>query len=254
VKTEGSPELDGAFDAEVSLHTVSLQRATVVHGDLHALFRASATLGRGQVVGILGGNGAGKSTLLNLLSTLSAPTEGSVVFNERLHSVRHRLRIRPHIGLVSHESMIHGELSGRENLEYTAALYGQPSQAAREWLVRVGLDEAADRRAADYSRGMRQRLSIARALISAPSLVLFDEPLTGLDRSGQAFFWSVVSALKAAGRMVAIVTHDFNLPEQLVDRLWVLDRGRIRYDGPIEGSVVETWNRALHPVVAENRP
>ncbi len=243
---EGQPDLDDAFAGDVALTSVALHRATVVHGDLHALFRASATLAAGQVVAVLGSNGAGKSTLLSLLSTLRAPSAGGVVFNERFDSVRDRLKLRPHIGLVSHESMIHGELSGRENLEYAAALHGRPAREAHVWLGRVGLDEAADRRASAYSRGMRQRLSVARALIAAPSLVLFDEPLTGLDRDGQAFFWSVVSALKAAGRMVVIVTHDFDLPQHLVDRLWILDRGRLRYDGGIVGSVVETWNQALH--------
>lgn len=243
---DGRPDLDGAFAGDVVLTSVALQRATVVHGDLHALFRASATLNAGQVVAVLGSNGAGKSTLLSLLSTLRAPSTGSIVFNERFDSVRDRLKLRPHIGLVSHESMIHAELSGRENLEYAAALYGRPVEDAAGWLARVGLEEAADRRAEAYSRGMRQRLSIARALVAAPSLVLFDEPLTGLDRAGQAFFWSVVAALKSAGRMVVIVTHDFDLPESLVDRLWILDRGRLRYDGGISGSVVETWNQTVH--------
>jgi len=223
-----------------TLASVELQHVSCAHGDVHAVFRLSATLHTGDVVAVLGPNGAGKSTLLTLLTTLRAPDEGRILFNGRLDSRRQRLKLRPHIGVVSHESMVNAQLTGRENLRFTAALYGVSAAVADDWLQRVGLTEAADRLAGTYSRGMRQRLSVARALLSSPSLVLFDEPLTGLDRAGQAFFWGVVQQLRDAGRLVVIVTHDFDLPP-VVNRLWIMERGRLRHDAPFAGDVSEAW-------------
>jgi ABC-type multidrug transport system ATPase subunit len=231
--------------APPALRSVVAHQLTRSHGDVHALFRASFTLQPGQVTLVLGPNGAGKSTLVQLLSTLSRPTDGTLKF-DGADAWNHRLRVRPLIGLVSHEALVHGELTARENLRYTAQLHLRtPEPDVSDWLQRVGLTEAADRPVATYSRGMRQRLSLARALLTSPSLVLFDEPLTGLDRSGQAFVWDVIGALRAAGRMVVVVTHDFDAPRDAVDQVLVLTRGRIRFQGPPEFPLHALYDEVL---------
>ena len=208
-------------------------------GRAHALYECTAALVSGETVAVVGPNGAGKTTLLHLLATLDRPTSGAIRFlpsttAEELDSVRDRHRIRRHIGLVAHDSLLYAELSGLENLRFVARLYGREVATAGLWLDRVGLTGAGDRPVADYSRGMRQRLSIARALLPEPSLVLFDEPLTGLDRSARAFLYATIDRLRAAGRLVVIVTHHLDWPTEHLDRAMVLDGGRMRYTGPVD--------------------
>jgi heme exporter protein A len=231
----------------VHMDDVTVRQVTRVHGDVHAVFRASFLLRQGTCTAVLGPNGAGKSSLIQMLALLVRPSAGAIAMGSVRNSWDERLALRPYIGLVSHDALVHNELSGRENLSYIASLYGLPERAERvaQWLAIVGLAEACDRPVATYSRGMRQRLSIARALLTDPSLVVFDEPLTGLDRAGQEFFWDVVRALRAAGRIVVVVTHDFDVPERVVDRALVLVRGRIRFDGPVQGSLLSIYDAAL---------
>jgi ABC-type multidrug transport system ATPase subunit len=243
-----NPEsLASLLRAPVQIHDVSVRQLTRVHGDVHVVFRASFRLTAGTCTAVLGPNGAGKSSLIQMLALLARPSAGTIAMGNVRNSWDERLSLRPAIGLVSHDALVHQELTGRENLAYIASLYGLADSAERvgQWLDRVGLAEACDRPVATYSRGMRQRLSIARALLTDPSLVVFDEPLTGLDRAGQGFFWGVVRALRAAGRMVVVVTHDFDVPDGVVDRALVLVRGRVRYDGPVHGSLLSLYNSAL---------
>jgi heme exporter protein A len=235
------------LQAPVQIHEVSVRQLTRVHGDVHAVFRASFELTAGTCTAVLGPNGAGKSSLIQMLALLTRPSAGTIAMGNVRNSWDERLSLRPAIGLVSHDALVHQELTGRENLSYIASLYGLSDSAERvsQWLELVGLADACDRPVATYSRGMRQRLSIARALLSEPSLVVFDEPLTGLDRAGQGFFWGVVRALRATGRMVVVVTHDFDVPEGVVDRALVLVRGRVRYNGAVQGSLLDLYNSVL---------
>lgn len=243
-----SPErIASLLQAPVRIGDVSVRQVTRVHGEVHAVFRASFQLQAGTCTAVLGPNGAGKSSLIQMLALLARPSDGTIAMGKVKNSWDERLALRPSIGLVSHDALVHNELTGRENLAYIAALYGLERSAERvgQWLEIVGLADACDRPVATYSRGMRQRLSIARALLSEPSLVVFDEPLTGLDRAGQGFFWGVVRSLRASGRIVVVVTHDFDVPEGVVDRALVLVRGRVRFDGPVETSLLNIYNGAL---------
>jgi ABC-type multidrug transport system ATPase subunit len=168
-----------------------------------------------------------------------------VVFGGTHDSVRGRERVRPHIGLVAHDSLLYGDLTGIENLEFCADLYGCPAEHATTWLERVGLTAAANKQVSSYSRGMRQRLSIARALLFEPTLVLFDEPLTGLDRSARQFFYETVRRLRDSRRIVAVVTHHLAWPAGELDRLIVMEGGRIRYDGAPEPDIVSVYAREV---------
>jgi heme exporter protein A len=167
---------------------------------------------------------------VSILATLVTPSSGEVRYGELGDA-----QLRRAIGVIAHESLCYGDLSGRENLRFFARLYGVAGAATRadEWLVRVGLsEEAAERPARTYSRGMLQRLAVARALVHEPRLLLADEPFTGLDRSGVELLGGLLAEERARGAIVVVVTHDFDAVAELVDRVVVLGRGRVTHDGP----------------------
>ncbi len=179
----------------------------------------------GEAVALLGENGAGKSTLLRILSTMERPRRGEVTFADGLADEA----LRAAIGVVAHESLCYADLSARENLRFFGALYAVPELPARieTLLRRVALDHAADRPARTYSRGMLQRLAVARALVHAPRLLLLDEPFTGLDRQGAALLTRILSDEKARGAAIVVVSHDLPAIAPFVDRALVLARGRV---------------------------
>lgn len=227
--------------APPAFDTIAVDGVSRAFGRLHALYRCSFRLDAGEVVAVVGPNGAGKTTLLQLLATLDRPTEGTITFGGRHDSVKSRHGIRPHIGFVAHDSLLYAELSGLENLRFTARLYGLDPTLAETWIDRVGLRDAADRAVAGYSRGMRQRLSIARALLPEPTLVLFDEPLTGLDSAARAFLYETIGRLQRARRAVLVVTHHLDWPAETLHRALVLEDGRLRHDGPVGASLAALY-------------
>jgi heme exporter protein A len=195
------------------------------YGRQAALRGVDLTLVAGEVVALLGANGAGKSTLLRVLSTLERPRRGDV----RWHGRAADAEARRSIGLVAHESLCYADLSARENLRFFGDLYAVRDVGARTeaLLARVALEHAADRPARTYSRGMLQRLSVARALVHAPSLLLLDEPFTGLDRQGALVLAHLLAEEKARGVAMIVVSHDLPAIAALVDRALVLERGKI---------------------------
>jgi heme exporter protein A len=197
-------------------------------GRRRALTRISLTCRAGTILGLLGPNGAGKSTLLAILSTLLAPTSGHVRYGE-LEARSAGAVLRGRLGLLGHDLYLYPELTARENLEFFARLYGLP--AARERVLAAlrsaGLSERADDAVSGFSRGMRQRLALERALLHGPRLLLLDEPFTGLDdASGQALVRRL-RGLRDHGAMVIVATHDLDLAEGLLDEVAVLRDGRL---------------------------
>lgn len=213
-------------------------------GEQRVLHEVALTVAAGEAVALLGPNGAGKSTLLQILATLLRPSEGTVRLGD-WDLTRDRHRVRPHIGLVAHESLVYPDLTGRENLLFYARLQNRPDTVADAWLDRVGLRDAGARPVGSYSRGMKQRLAIARALLHEPDVVLLDEPVTGLDRAGQRFFLEMVAWLRTQGRKVVVVTHGFDAPDAIWDRVVVLQRGRVRanVEGPC--NLLQTYDAAV---------
>lgn len=216
-----------------SIRLIDVSRA---FGRTFALHRVSLELEPGSTTILLGANGAGKTTLLNILATLDAPTSGEIHYGEDVDWQNFSRRGRRNIGWVSHDSLVYDDLTGMENLEFYADLYGVGADPCAAWLDRVGLTDAADQLVRTYSRGMRQRLSIARALLHAPSILLLDEPLTGLDRVGRGEILELLSKLRDQGRFIVMITHDLDLPEDFVDNLAVLNRGKLAFFGPIDDS------------------
>ena len=215
---------------EPAFARVEVRGAGKVYGRERALHAVDLSLLAGESVALLGPNGAGKSTLVGLLSTLLRPSSGAVLFDGARVDRAHRGAI----SLVAHESLCYGDLSARENLAFFAALHKVPDAAARvaALLDRIGIAFAADRPARTFSRGMLQRLAVARAILSRPRLLLLDEPFTGLDQKGQAMLASLLREERARGAILVVVTHDLEPLPGLTERVVILKKGRLAHDGP----------------------
>jgi heme exporter protein A len=208
-----------------------LERVSKTYGRHRALTEVSLSFQPAEVAAVLGPNGAGKSTMLGILSTLVSPSSGVVSWGGDRLSRSSSLRSR--IGYVGHEPGVYGDLSARENLRLFATLFGYSDADARAkaMLDRVGLsDVRPDAPARTFSRGMQQRLSLARALLSEPDLLLFDEPGSALDPAGAAWLATVVAAERDAGRIVILVTHDLDAAAAVTEHVIILRRGRVALD------------------------
>lgn len=222
--TKWNPATEG-FDFEV-IDAIDVSRH---YGRRRALSHVTLRFQAGQVVGLLGPNGAGKSTLLSILSTLARPSSGEVHYGARTaRELGDRLRSR--IGVLGHDLFLYGDLSAEENLLFFAALYGvpDPKGRVREALVHARLELRAGDRASGFSRGLRQRLALERALLHRPRLILLDEPFTGLDDQSASLLIQRLTGLKTEGAIVVMATHDFESAEGLVDRAICLTNGRAR--------------------------
>jgi ABC-type multidrug transport system ATPase subunit len=196
-----------------------------LYGPTRALAGLQLTLHAGQITAIEGANGSGKSTLLNVLSLLTRPTRGELRFGE--HDPRKHPGLRARIGLVAHAAMVYPDLTGHENLALSARLYGVDGAGIVELEQRFELGLFMQRAARTYSRGQLQRLSLARALVHAPRLLLLDEPSTGLDTTGNARLIEAMRHERARGAIVVLVTHDAGLAESVADRRVLLSRGKL---------------------------
>lgn len=200
-------------------------------GRRRALSHVSLTLSSGDIVGLLGPNGAGKSTLIGILATLVAPTGGEVRYGDRTaRDLGPALRSR--IGLLAHELYLYPELSARQNLTFFCELYGLPPAPAGAALERAGLADRADESVSAFSRGMRQRLALERALLHQPRLVLMDEPFTGLDEQAVTLVSSRLRQLASEGAIVVVATHDLDVADGLVTRVALVRDGRLVSDAP----------------------
>lgn len=200
------------------------------YGSHEALRGIDLDLQRGEFLCLFGPNGAGKSTLLKIIATLLRPNAGQVRvqgydLKEQPEQYRRRL------GMVSHQSFVYQDLTVLENLEFYAALYGveQPRQRALQLLEQVNLADRYDMPAANLSRGMQQRLTIARALVNDPALLLLDEPYTGLDEHAASVLREQLQLLHDRKRTIIMVTHNLRRGMESATRLGILARGELVY-------------------------
>ncbi len=224
-----------------------LEAVSKSYGRHRALTDVSLTFQPGQVAAVLGPNGAGKSTMLGILSTLVMPSRGAVTWGGVRLSRGSSLRSR--IGYVGHEPGVYGDLTALENLRLFATLYGygDADDRARALLERVGLsDVRPNAPARTFSRGMQQRLSLARALLAEPDLLLFDEPGSALDPTGAAWLTTVLRDERAAGRLVILVTHDLDAAAAVTEHVIILRRGRLAHEERRPQSFTATQLRALY--------
>ena len=201
-------------------------------GHVVALRSVDLTVRPGEVVLLAGPNGAGKSTLLRCIAGLTRPTRGTVRIQDR--QLRLDPAARSAVGFLSHQNLLYDDLTARENLRFAARLHGLDAVERRvmDALDAAGLTQRADTRVGVLSHGMRQRLSIARATLHAPAVLLLDEPFTGLDAMSAELLRTGIADDVQRGRAVMCVTHQPAEIWQLATRVVVLDRGAVKADMP----------------------
>jgi ABC-type multidrug transport system ATPase subunit len=207
---------------------LSIREVSRNFGRRRALSRVSLDCRAGEIVGLLGPNGAGKSTILAIVSTLAAPTSGEVRYGGRTAKEIGPV-LRSRIGVLSHDLHLYADLTARENLVFFARLYGV-HDAETKALTSLERARLADRGAdpvSAFSRGMRQRLALERALVHAPRLLLLDEPFTGLDDASTLELVARLKDLRSAGGLILLATHDFDTAEAVLDRAVILRDGKL---------------------------
>lgn len=209
-----------------------------------ALNRVSVTFKAGEIVAVLGPNGAGKTTLLFVAATLLRPSAGQVSFGEWT-AAGGGSALRGRIGLLGHDLYVYSDLSAAENLMFFARLHRleRPDSRVTAALEQSGLAPRAEEPIGSFSRGMRQRLAIERALIHDPRLVLLDEPFTGLDESSAETLKARLRALRQAGCIIIVTTHDIEAVDGLADRAVLLQQGRLSPIEPGPGSLRDWYRR-----------
>lgn len=209
--------------AEPKFETLVAKGLTKTWGATRVLTGVDLSVARSEVLVVEGPNGAGKSTLLAVLAQLAKPTSGTVRYGKLAAA-----DARAHIGVVAHASMLYAELSGRENLELARDLYSvRDASRVTELVERFELASFYDRPVRTYSRGQLQRTSLARALVHAPRLVLYDEPSTGLDERSLDRLVANVADERTRGTIQLVITHDASFAARVATRRARLVRGRI---------------------------
>ena len=211
-----------------SLHVANVARS---FGTRRAVDAVSLTLMPGDCLALFGPNGAGKTTLLRMLGGLLRPTSGRAEIDGI--PLPGDAEVRARVGLVSHQTMLYDALTARENVEFAARMYGvrDARAAASRVLTRLGAESYADVRVQSLSRGMQQRVSVARAIVHEPSVLLADEPFTGLDAAGAEALTRMLADFRDSGATILIVTHNLDEALSLCTAAAIMREGRfVRYD------------------------
>jgi heme exporter protein A len=213
-----------------AVDALEIENVSKYYGDFPALRNIGLRVAAGSTVALLGRNGAGKTTLLRIVAGLSRPTQGSV---KLLGNEVRTERARRGIGVLGHGISLYDELSATENLVLFGKLYGldRPEKIAIEWLERTGLERVRDGLVREFSRGMRQRLAVARAFLHDPELLLFDEPFTSLDDRAIAVLQSLLADAHARNRTIVMSTHQLREALDLATHVALIRRGRLVYSG-----------------------
>lgn len=220
---------------------IEVRELTKHYDDLHrgqftAVDRLSFKAHSGEIYGLLGPNGAGKTTVLRILSTVLAPSTGDVFVNG-LHVQRDAEQVRHQIGFVSNNTAVYERMTAQEMVEYFGRLYGLSAtvvkQRAAEIFERLDMHDIRDRLCSKMSTGMRQKVSIARALVHDPPVLIFDEATVGLDVLVARSLLEIVSQLRDQGKCIIFSTHIMREVEKLCDRVAIMHRGRMLAEGTV---------------------
>jgi heme exporter protein A len=212
------------------MNAVAVEDVWKFYGDYPALRDVRLEAASGACLALIGRNGAGKTTLLRTIAGFSRPGKGRVlIFGNSPRDAGTRRRM----GFLGHGIGVYDELSAAENLELFGRLYGleDPRRAAREWLERTGLERVRNGLVREFSRGMRQRLAVARAFLHDPSVILLDEPFTALDDKAIVVLQTVLRDAIAAGKTIVMSTHQLREALELASHVALLNRGKVAFHG-----------------------
>ena len=225
-----SPASDtAAQDAAVALRGVSKH-----YGALHAVDGVDLDIPRGEIFGLIGHNGAGKSTLFKMMLGLVPATQGSIMVGGAQVGGRDFRAARRHLGYLPENVVLYDNLSGLETLRFFARLKHAPQTQCQAVLERVGLQHAGQRPVREYSKGMRQRLGFAQALLGQPRVLFLDEPTNGLDPQAIRDFYATLRGLQADGVTVIITSHILAELQERVDRLAIMAAGKVQAVGSVQ--------------------
>ncbi|MDP2766590.1 MAG: ABC transporter ATP-binding protein [Candidatus Methanoperedens sp.] len=210
---------------------ISIENLSKAFGTNIVLRNINLRIEKGEFLTIFGPNGAGKTTLIKIMSTLVRPTSGKVVI-DGIDIKENPIEIRKKIGVISHETYLYHELTATENLRFFGRMYNVPQLEKRidELIKLVGLSFRKNDRVRTFSRGMKQRLSIARALIHDPPILFLDEPYTGLDQHASATFDRILGGMNAHDKTRVLISHDIERGIAMCDRAIILTNGHIAHE------------------------
>jgi Cu-processing system ATP-binding protein len=240
------------------------------YGDVEAVAGVSLRIHEGELFGLIGHNGAGKSTLFKMMLGLEAASAGQVRIDGRDVRGAAFREVRRHLGYLPENVALYDNLTGLETLQFFAKLKRADAAACGAVLERVGLSHAADRRVRGYSKGMRQRLGFAQALLGHPTLLFLDEPTNGLDPQGIRDFYRTLADLQGEGVTIVLTSHILSEIQERVGRLAVMKNGRVHAEGTVqamreamglplrfelrqEAGAAEPVRQALQPLATELR-
>ena len=199
-------------------------------GEINALLQVDLEIDSGQIIGLVGGNGAGKTTLLRLMAGVMKPTTGSVIFKDMPVD-----EMRKFLGVVPESTGLYSRLTAWENIRYHSRMYGIPDDVAWNRVLhfakRLDVDDSLSRHTKGFSRGMRQKTALLRALAHGPDILLLDEPTAGLDVTSARTVRSLVRQLRDEGGTIIYSTHHLAEAQQVCDRIIIVHNGTIRADG-----------------------
>jgi ABC-2 type transport system ATP-binding protein len=219
-------EIKNQEHQEALLPAIEVENLERSFNGLQALNGISFAVQPGEIFGFLGPNGAGKTTTIRILTGQLQPSAGSA-WVAGCNVVTERQELKPQIGVVFEYQNLYMRLSARDNLNFSASLYGVPRERVDELLKAVQLQDRAKESLKKYSNGMKQRLLIARALLHSPKVLFLDEPTRGLDPNMRRQIWEIVTELAQQGITIFLTTHYMEEADQLCDRVAILDRGKI---------------------------
>lgn len=231
---------------------IEVRKLVKAFGHQVALRGVDLRVAEGQFLALFGPNGAGKTTLIRIVASLARPTSGTVRLQGQDLS-KASTALRRHLGLISHNPLLYGDLTAEENLRFFARLYDLPQAQARidAVLDQVGLATRRRDPVRGFSRGMVQRLAIARAILHDPGIMLLDEPYTGLDLQAADMLRAVLQELAASARTVILTTHNLEQGLEMCDRAAILHRGRIAWSGDRSGLDLVAMKEIYRDVTAK---
>jgi len=234
-------------EQESNTDLIEVKGVTKSFGTYRALRGVNLQVEKGQFLTIFGPNGAGKTTLIRVLATLIRPTGGSVRI-AGLNIQEDAAKVRREIGIVAHQTLLYDELTAYENLKFYGKMYDVPNleDRIRELITKVGLSSRIHDRVHTFSRGMQQRLSIARALIHNPSIVLLDEPETGLDKQAIAMLGEILKAPDTEKRTMVMTTHSLERGLEMGTQIAIMAKGKVAYEESKDSLTLSSLQEAYH--------